>query len=164
MFIHGSVNASFLAHDWISLYVALELMAISAFLLLAEPGRPKSSWVALRYLLVGNSGMLFYLLGAALIYQNQHSFSFDGLGNAPPEALSLLLLGLTVKGGVFASGLWLPLTHASAPAPISALLSGVVVKASVLPLLRMAEGLPSLDLPLRILGTGAALLGWRMRF
>jgi multicomponent Na+:H+ antiporter subunit D len=157
--LHGSVNAAFACADFISLYVALEVSGIAAFLLIAYPRTDRSIWVGLRYLFISNTAMLFYLVGAALAYQTNHSFSFVSLRGAPPEALALIFLGLLVKGGIFVSGLWLPLTHSEAETPVSALLSGVVVKAGVYPLVRCALMVEEVDPLIRIFGVGTALLG-----
>lgn len=159
MMLHGSVNAAFASTDFISLYVALEVSGIAAFLLIAYPRTDRSIWVALRYLFVSNVSMLFYLVGAVLAYQTNHSFAFSALSGAPPEAFALIFLGLLVKGGVFVSGLWLPLTHSEAETPVSALLSGVVVKTGVYPLVRCALILGETDPIIRIFGVGTALLG-----
>jgi len=159
MMLHGSVNATFICADFLSLYVALEVISIAAFLLIAYPRTDRSIWVALRYLFVSNTAMLFYLVGTALVYQANNSFSFAGLENAPPEATALIFLGLLTKGGIFASGLWLPLTHSESETPVSAMLSGVVVKAGVFPMARLALMLDSIDPIVRIFGVGTALLG-----
>ncbi|HIK30322.1 MAG TPA: cation:proton antiporter [Oscillatoriales cyanobacterium M4454_W2019_049] len=159
LILHGSVNAAFACADFISLYVALEVSGIAAFLLVAYPRSDRSIWVALRYLFVSNVAMLFYLIGAVLVYKSNHSFHFDGLVNAPPEAVALIFLGLLVKGGVFVSGLWLPLTHSEAETPVSAMLSGAVVKAGVYPLVRCALMVEALDPVVRVFGVGAALIG-----
>jgi multicomponent Na+:H+ antiporter subunit D len=103
--------------------------------------------------------MLFYLVGAALVYQTHHSFSFTSLKGSPPEALALIFLGLLIKAGIFVSGLWLPLTHSESETPVSALMSGIVVKASVLPLLRIALVSEEIDIIVRIFGVGTALMG-----
>lgn len=157
--LHGSVNAAFACTDFISLYVALEVISIASFLLIAYPRTDRSIWVGLRYLFTSNVAMLFYLVGAVLVYQASHSFAFTGLGEAPPEALALIFLGLLVKGGIFVSGLWLPLTHSESETPVSALLSGVVVKAGVLPLVRCALLVEEMDPLIRLFGVGTALLG-----
>lgn len=157
--LHGSVNAAFACTDFISLYVALEVISIAAFLLIAYPRTDRSIWVGLRYLFTSNVAMLFYLVGAVLVYKASHSFAFTGLRQAPPEALALIFLGLLVKGGIFVSGLWLPLTHSESETPVSAMLSGVVVKAGVLPLVRCALLVQEVDPLIRILGVGTALLG-----
>ncbi|MGV2830035.1 cation:proton antiporter [Myxosarcina sp. GI1(2024)] len=157
--LHGSVNATFICADFISLYVALEVISIAAFLLIAYPRSDRSIWVGLRYLFVSNTAMLFYLVGAVLVYQAHHSFNFAGLRGSPPEAVALIFLGLLVKGGIFVSGLWLPLTHSESQSPVSAMLSGVVVKAGVFPLVRCALLLEELNPIVRFFGVGTALLG-----
>lgn len=157
--LHGSVNAVFICADLISLYVALEVIGIAAFLLIAYPRTNRSIWVGLRYLLISNTAMLFYLIGAVLVYQTNHSFTFTALAGSPPEAIALIFLGLLTKGGIFVSGLWLPLTHAESETPVSALLSGVVVKTGVFPLVRFALMMPDMEPAVRIFGVATALLG-----
>ena len=159
LILHGSVNASFACSDFVSLYVALEAISIATFLLIAYPRTDRSIWVGLRYLFVSNVAMLFYLVGAVLVYQTHHSFAFSGLRGAPTEAIALIFLGLLVKAGIFISGLWLPLTHSESDSPVSALMSGIVVKAGVLPMVRCALLLGEIDPMVRIFGVGTALLG-----
>ncbi|PPS38582.1 cation:proton antiporter, partial [Chroococcidiopsis sp. TS-821] len=65
--LHGSLNAVFVCADFMSLYVALEVVGIAAFLLIAYPRTERSLWVGLRYLFVSNTAMLFYLVGAVLV-------------------------------------------------------------------------------------------------
>ncbi|MDY7054637.1 cation:proton antiporter [Limnospira fusiformis] len=157
--LHGSVNATFVCQDFLSLYVALEVLGIAVFLLISYPRSDRSIWIALRYLFVSNTAMLFYLIGVGLVYQADHSFAFSGLRTSPPEAIALILMALLVKGGVFVSGLWLPLTHSESETPVSALLSGVVVKAGVFPLIRCALIVPEIDPVLRIFGISTAIFG-----
>ncbi|MEB3359648.1 MAG: cation:proton antiporter [Synechococcales bacterium] len=157
--LHGSVNAVFVCADFISLYVALEVIGIAVFLLIAYPRTDRSIWVGLRYLFVSNTVMLFYLIGAVLVYQANHSFAFNGLRGAPTEAIALIFLGLLTKGGIFVSGLWLPLTHAEAETPVSALLSGVVIKAGVFPLVRCALLVEEVGPILQIFSVATVLLG-----
>lgn len=157
--LHGSVNATFVCADFISLYVALEVISIGAFLLISYPRSDKSIWVGLRYLFVSNTAMLFYLVGALLVYKANNSFQYQGLANCPPEAVALIFLGLLAKGGIFVTGLWLPLTHSESESPVSAMLSGVVVKAAVFPMVRCALLLEEIDPVVRVFGVGTALLG-----
>ena len=157
--LHGSVNATFICADFISLYVALEVISIASFLLIAYPLTDRTIWVGLRYLFVSNTAMLFYLVGAVLVYQANNSFNYAGLPSSPPEAIALIFLGLLAKGGIFVSGLWLPLTHSESESPVSAMLSGVVVKAGVFPLVRCALMLEEIDPIVRFFGVCTALLG-----
>ncbi len=157
--LHGSLNAGFICFDLISLYVAIEVISIAAFLLIAYPRSDRTIWVGLRYLFVSNVSMLFYLVGAVLAYEANHTFSFNGLRGVPAEAFALLFLGMLAKGGVFVSGLWLPLTHSEAETPVSAMLSGVVVKAGVFPLVRLALLFEDVNPIVRTFGVAASLLG-----
>ncbi|MGB3298345.1 MAG: cation:proton antiporter, partial [Phormidesmis sp.] len=157
--LHGCVNAVFICADFISLYVALEVIGVAAFLLIVYPRSDRTIWLGLRYLFVSNTAMLFYLMGTVLVYQANSSFAFTGLKSAPTEAIALIFLGLLTKGGVFVSGLWLPATHAEAEAPVSALLSGVVSKTGVFPLVRCALLVEEIEPIVQILGIGTALLG-----
>lgn len=157
--LHGSVNATFITTDFISLYVALEVISIASFLLITYSRSDKSIWVGLRYLFISNVAMLFYLIGAILVYKANNSFNYSGLENSPPEAIALIILGLLVKGGIFVSGLWLPLTHSESQSPVSAMLSGVVIKAGVFPLVRCALLVPQIDPIVRFFGVATALLG-----
>ncbi|MEM6611194.1 MAG: cation:proton antiporter [Cyanobacteria bacterium P01_C01_bin.72] len=157
--LHGSVNATFVCADFISLYVALEVLSIASFLLITYPRSDRTIWVGLRYLFVSNTVMLFYLIGAALVYQASNSFYYGGLLDSSPEAIALIFLGLLAKGGIFISGLWLPLTHSESETQVSAMLSGVVVKAGVFPMVRCALMLPEIDPTIRFFGVSTALLG-----
>jgi len=157
--LHGSVNATFICSDFISLYVALEVSGIAAFLAIAYPRGDRSLWIGLRYLFITNVAMIFFLIGAVLVYQASHSFAFAGLRSAPPEALALIFVGLLIKGGVFVSGLWLPLTHSESDTSVSAMLSGVAVKSGIFPLMRCALVVPEIDPVVRIFGVATALLG-----
>ncbi|MEB3262328.1 MAG: proton-conducting transporter membrane subunit [Cyanobacteriota bacterium] len=158
--LQGGLNVAFVATDLVSLYVTLELVGITAFLLIVLPQRQATLWVGLRYLLVGNTAMSLYLIGAALVYVQQQSFRLEALVDLSFGAPQVfLLIGLFTKAGLFAAGLWLPRTHAEAPAQVSALLSGVVVAAGVAPLLRLAELDPLLLSSIRWVGGAGAVLG-----
>jgi multicomponent Na+:H+ antiporter subunit D len=73
--------------------------------------------------------------------------------------LVFVLVGLLTKAGVFLNGLWLPRTHAEAPAEVSALLSGVVVGGGALPLLRLEELNGSINELLLPIALASAVLG-----
>ena len=157
--LHGSVNSVFLCADFISLYVALEVISIAVFLIIAYPRSDRSIWVALRYLFISNTAMLFYTIGAVLVYQSSHSFAFASLSQAPTEAIALIFLGLLTKGGIFISGMWLPLTHSESETPVSALLSGSVIKTGVFPMVRLALTIEEIQPIVGIFAVGTALLG-----
>ncbi len=143
MLLWGALNALFLSADIFNLYVTLELMGLAAVALVALAGGADALAGAMRYLLVSLLGSLCYLLGVALLYHNFGSVDIEVLGQrmepspAVWAAVGLMTAGLLLKTALFPLHFWLPPAHASAPAPVSALLSALVVKASFYILLRL---------------------------
>ncbi len=143
LFLWAALNALFLSADIFNLYVTLELMGLSAVALVALAGGADALTAAMRYLLVSLLGSLCYLLGVALLYHSFGSVDIAILAQrmesspAVWAAMGLMSAGLLLKTALFPLHFWLPPAHASAPAPVSALLSALVVKASFYILLRL---------------------------
>ncbi len=143
LFLWATLNALFLSADLFNLYVTLELLGLAAVALIALAGTANALTSAMRYLLVSLTGSLFYLLGVALLYHSFGSLDIALLAQrltATPTtwiALGLISIGLLLKTALFPLHFWLPPAHASAPAPVSALLSALVVKASFYIFLRL---------------------------
>jgi formate hydrogenlyase subunit 3/multisubunit Na+/H+ antiporter MnhD subunit len=162
-FLHAALNGVFLSADIFNLYVALELLSLSAVALVALGNETAAVAAAIRYLLASLVASLVYLLGVALLYHSFGALDFSVLaeatsgGTVPWAALGLMTVGLVVKGAVFPVHFWLPRAHAEAPAPVSALLSGLVVKAPFYVLLRLWLG-PFQDAP-QAVGVFLGLLG-----
>lgn len=145
LLLHTSLNALFVAADVFNLYVTLELLCLSAVALVALAERRAAIAAALRYLLASMAASLAYLLGVALLYHASGVLDLAALAatlshGTPAAALGLMTAGLLVKGALFPLHFWLPAAHAEAPAPVSALLSGLVVKAPFFVLLRLWLG------------------------
>ena len=147
-FLLAGMNALFLSADLFNLYVTLELVGLAAVGLVAMGGGAQQLAAALRYLFATLVGSGLYLLGVALIYGIYGTVSIATLSplvtaDAPPAvwfAAGLMLAGLMVKTALFPFHYWLPPAHGGAPAPVSALLSALVVKASFYLILRLWLG------------------------
>lgn len=158
-FLVAGLNALVLSADLFNLYVALELIGLSAVGLVAAGGGAAQVNAALRYLIATLVASGAYLFGVALLYGVYGTVSTAMLAllaaNDAPGiawiAAGLLTVGLMVKTALFPFHFWLPPAHGKAPAPVSALLSALVVKASFYLLLRLWIG------PLRGLEPGLAL-------
>lgn len=137
-----ALNALLLSGDLFNLYVTLELLGLSA-VALAALGGGAAVQAALRYLLVGLVGSMLFLAGVALIYAGYGTLDLAALAQrATPgpvtwTALTLMTAGLLFKTALFPLHFWLPPAHASAPAPVSAVLSALVVKAAFYLVLRL---------------------------
>lgn len=144
----AALNSLFLTADLFNAYVTLELMSLTAVGLVAIGGGAQQLSAALRYLFATMTGSGFYLLGVALIYGTYGTVSIETLvqlinADAPRVvwfAAGLMILGLMVKSALFPFHFWLPPAHGGAAAPVSALLSAVVVKASFYLILRLWTG------------------------
>jgi len=143
LFLLAALNALFLSGDIFNVYVTFELMGLAAVSLVALAGGRDALGGAMRYLLAALLGSLAYLLGVALLYHGFGTVDIALLSErVEPSpvvwaALGLMGAGLLLKTAVFPLHFWLPPAHASAPAPVSALLSALVVKASFYILLRL---------------------------
>ena len=141
--VWGALNAVFIGGDLFNLYVALELLTFAAVPLVSLDGRAETLAAALQYLLFALLGSILYLLGAALLYGAYGTLDIvllSGRIRAEPvawAAISLMTAGLLAKAALYPFHLWLPPAHAGAPAPASAILSGLVVKAPFFLALRL---------------------------
>jgi len=169
-----ALHALLLSADLFNLYVTLELLGLSAVSLAALGGGRAAVAAALRYLIVGLLGSMVFLAGVALVYAHYGTLDMVALAQlVEPEpaawlALALMSAGLLVKSALFPLHFWLPPAHANAPAPVSAVLSALVVKAAVYLILRLWLELfqpaltPSASWLLGLLGAAAVLWGsWR---
>jgi multicomponent Na+:H+ antiporter subunit D len=143
LLLWAALNAVFVSNDLFNLYVCLELLTLPAVALVALDGSRSAVVAATRYLVLSLAGSLFFLLGVAIVYAGTGTLSLDLIPRAGLDAdsaalaLALMSLGLAVKAALVPFHFWLPPAHAEAPAPGSAVLSALVVKAAFFILLRL---------------------------
>ncbi len=136
MLMLAGLNGLFLSGDIFNLYVTLELIGISAASLAALSGKPASQRASFRYLLISLLGSLTYLLGIVFLYRSCGVLDLEMLRNLAANglgmraALALLTVGLLLKTALVPLHFWLPPAHANALAPVSVILSALVVKGS----------------------------------
>ena len=166
-----ALNALLLSADIFNVYVTLELLGLSAVALTALGGKHVALEAATRYLILGLIGSLAFLAGVTLAYAGYGTLDMLTLAErVEPNltawtAATLLTVGLLIKTALFPLHFWLPPAHANAPAPVSAALSALVVKAAFYLILRLWLDLfPSIVTPLLtylfgVLGAAAVLWG-----
>lgn len=138
----AALNGVLLAADLFNIYVCLELLGLAAVALTALAGTPAARSAALRYLLLNLGSSLCLLLAVVIFYRQSGSlgleFFYTPLGDdlLPRLGLAFWTLALLLKAALFPLHFWLPPAHANAPAPVSAILSALVVKAAFYLLLR----------------------------
>jgi multicomponent Na+:H+ antiporter subunit D len=143
LFLWGALNTMFFVSDIFNAYVVMELVSISAAALTALSGTSISLVAALRYFLVAMAGSMAFLLGVGFLYAQTGLLDMYLLGAITSKgplmalALGLMSVGLIMKTALFPFHFWLPPAHGEAPAPVSAILSALVIKGSFYVLLRI---------------------------
>lgn len=142
------------AADVILFLVGWESMTLTAFFLVNfHHERVEVRRGAWMYLVATHLGTgLFVLPLFAILFARTGTTSFSSFVGAvgPDEATTLMVLfglglvGFGTKAGLMPMHIWLPAAHPVAPTPVSALLSGVVVKTGIYGLLRLLSWLPPL--------------------
>lgn len=135
------------AANLITFYLFYELMTIMSVPLVFHNETKEALMAALKYLFYSLCGAYMALFGLYFVYHNSDTLDFTAggviSGHVTPEnqtillvAILLMVLGFSVKGGMLPMHAWLTSAHPVAPAPASAFLSGIIVKAGVLGILR----------------------------
>jgi multicomponent Na+:H+ antiporter subunit D len=137
-----ALNGLFVSGDAFNLYVTLEIINLAAVAMVALPRTEEAVKAALGYLVIAFLGSLSYLFGVAILYTSLGTLDIQLLAHRAVAdgpfilAAVLMLIGLMIKTALFPLHFWLPPAHASAPTPVSALLSGLVVTASAYMIVR----------------------------
>ena len=134
----AGMNGVVLAGDLFNLFVFVEIAAIASYALVGFGCESEELEASFKYLILGAIGSAFILLGVGVIYNQtgylnmaQIAGALEGgaLSRATLLAAAFFLMGFGLKAAMVPWHAWLPDAHPSAPAPISAMLSGVLIKA-----------------------------------
>jgi multicomponent Na+:H+ antiporter subunit D len=132
------MNGVVLAGDLFNLYVFLEVAAVASYSLVAFGCAHEELEASFKYIVLGSLSSALILIGVALVYGITGTLNMAhmatriaGVGmNAPLLlAFGLFIVGFSFKAALVPFHAWLPDAHPAAPAPVSAMLSGVLIKA-----------------------------------
>ncbi len=147
LLLQGGMAGIVLAYDVFNLFVFLEITGIAAYTLIAYQQKERALFAGFKYLMLSSLGITLFLLGVFLFYRETGTLQYNTLrdwgqtgstlgGMWIPSlplgtsfALATILAGIGVRTA-FLPYTWLPDAHGFAPHPISASLSGVVIKVS----------------------------------
>jgi multicomponent Na+:H+ antiporter subunit D len=141
-----ALMGAFLTGDLFNLYVFMELVILSSFALVAMAERPVSAEATFKYAVLSALGSTVLLIAVALLYAALGTLNLADVArrNAAgvddpilPVAVGLMLFVFLLKAAVFPFHFWQPDAHSAAPAPISAMLSGMLVKVGIYGIIRM---------------------------
>ena len=140
----ASMGAVLLADDAYGFLLAWEAMALASYFLVTTQHRiAEIRRAGFLYLLMAHVGAIAILLAFGVLQGGSWLFTFDAMRAAhlsPAWALAaflLALIGFGAKAGLAPLHIWLPEAHPAAPSPVSALMSGVMLKTAVYGMLRV---------------------------
>jgi multicomponent Na+:H+ antiporter subunit D len=137
MLMVAGMNGVVLSGDIFNLFVFLEIASLASYALVAFGCEHEELEASFKYMVLGSIGSIFVLFAVALVYGNTGSLNMAYIGKAIQSAglnkgltfaLGLFIVGFGLKAALVPFHAWLPDAHPSAPAPISAMLSGVIIK------------------------------------
>lgn len=148
MFLEGTFLGLLQTNDLFNLFVFIEITTVISTILITYKKDGYSVGTGLYYLLFNSAGMLFYLLGLALLYASSGTLNMEVVSaklhlirdtSFIKMAYILMMASVGVKSAFFPVYNWLPRAHGAAPSSISALLSGLLVKSGVYAFIRLNE-------------------------
>ncbi len=134
----AGMNGVVLSGDIFNLFVFLEIASLASYALVGFGCEHEELEASFKYMVLGSIGSLFVLFAVALVYGNTGSLNMaaisdtiknSGVNAGLAFALCLFIAGFGLKAALVPFHAWLPDAHPSAPAPISAMLSGILIKA-----------------------------------
>ncbi len=137
MLMLAGMNGIIITGDLFNLFVFLEIASIASYALVAFGTEAEELEASFKYAVMGSVASSFILLGIALIYSYTSTLNMADISLALSQRQGgiiisfmavLFLAGFGLKAALVPFHAWLPDAHPSAPAPISAMLSGVFIK------------------------------------
>ncbi|MBN2413714.1 NADH/ubiquinone/plastoquinone (complex I) [candidate division KSB1 bacterium] len=172
MLLLSGMNGVVLTGDLFNLFVFMEIALIAAFSLVAYGGRAEEYEAAFKYAVMGSVSSTLILVGIAVTYCSTSTLTLALIAERLPALNTkvvywiggLFMAGFGLKTAAMPFHAWLPDAHSSAPAPISSMLSGVLIKAlGIYVLIRIffnVLGAPELFMRIfMVLGTVSIIIG-----
>lgn len=148
LIVLGAVQGTVLAKDLISFYVFLEITTVATYLLIIHKRSVDVLQAGYKYILMTLIGAFLIFLSIILVYVDTGSYEVIVVTKSGGFiAAVLFLLGCFVKAGVVPLHTWLPDAHPAAPSPVSAFLSGMMIKIGAYGIIRFIFPILNFDLP-----------------
>ncbi len=136
MFLVAGMNGVVSTGDIFNLFVFMEIALFAAYALVSYGGKAFEFEAAFKYAVIGSISSTLILVGIGITYSATSSLTLAHIAQVLPQKPDILvwvgvlfLVGFGIKAAIMPFHAWLPDAHSSAPAPISSMLSGVLIKA-----------------------------------
>ena len=134
----GSTIGIFLSENFLNLFTFFEMMSFTSYALIIHDEDDYSHEAGDTYIVMAVCGGLILLMGLFLLYNYTQTLdiselyiSVEKLGNIKYVISALIIIGFGIKAGMVPLHVWLPKAHPAAPAPASAVLSGILLKTGI---------------------------------
>jgi multicomponent Na+:H+ antiporter subunit D len=148
----GGCMGTIFAGDLLGLFLFFEFMALTTYVLIAHEENAVTMFAGAKYLYMTVGGGLAVFFGLLTMYYLTGSVSFTRPGlitEASPYAMIAFfafMIGFGLKAGMFPLHVWLPDAHPAAPSPVSAALSGIMLKTGIYGMIRVVFNVYSPEL------------------
>lgn len=168
------MNGMVIVTDLFSLYVFLEIVGISSFVMIAMFQTDTGLEGAFKYLVMSSLASIFILTGLSFIFMQTGSLQYvkvstdvlsgqNGSQILIYTAFILLIAGFSIKTGAVPFHSWLPDAHQSANTAVSVLLSGIVIKVAgiygFIILTGLFKAVPAINMSLAVIGIASIIVG-----
>ena len=149
----SSIMGVFLSGDLYTTFLFFEMMSLFSYIMVVQEESPEAQRAAQTYLAIAIIGGLVTLTGLILFYASAGTLDITELSKlkiaGAPLANDksslyvpgfLIFIGFAAKAAIFPSHIWLPTAHTAAPAPSSALLSGLLTKSGLFGVIVLSAG------------------------
>ncbi len=136
----GATVGVFLSADLYTTFIYFEIMSFTSYVMVIHDQKEEAMKAGTLYIAVAVIGGLTMLMGLFMLYNQIGTLNieqlYDAVSNSSNMTMiwisgALILVGFGAKAGLYPLHVWLPKAHPVAPAPASALLSGILTKAGV---------------------------------
>ena len=141
IFFSGAIFGVFMSTNFLWFFIFWELTLVPMYFLVGIWGAERRIYAAIKFFLYTHVASMLILLAFLLIHKESGIFDMtlvkEGMLLSPVLIWWLLFIGFAVKMPIFPFHTWLPDAHVQAPAPISVLLAGVLLKMGAYAMIRM---------------------------
>ncbi|MCY6355215.1 complex I subunit 5 family protein [Clostridium sp. ZS2-4] len=158
----------FISENILNLFTFFEIMSLTSYALVIHDEDEYAHEAGDTYIVMAVTGGLILLMGLFLLYNYTQTFEISelqhavaNLGRVKYLISVLIIIGFGVKAGMFPLHIWLPKAHPAAPAPASAILSGILVKTGIFGIIIVVNIMMAGDV---LLSAGILVMGFITMF
>jgi formate hydrogenlyase subunit 3/multisubunit Na+/H+ antiporter MnhD subunit len=146
MLTYWSTIGIFISENFLNLFAFFEIMSLTSYPLIVHDEDKYSHEAGETYIIMAVLGGLVLLMGLFLLYDYTQTLeitklrvAIEGIGDIKYLITGLIMFGFGIKAGMFPLHVWLPKAHPAAPAPASAILSGILLKTGIFGIMVTAQ-------------------------